>query len=42
MEIEELRKNIENFFKIKKIFFNKKIRLKTKIRYLKLKKGWIL
>ncbi len=41
IEIEESRKNIENFLKIKKIFFNKKIKLKTKIRYLKLKKGWI-
>ncbi|WP_130891113.1 glycosyltransferase [Fusobacterium ulcerans] len=38
IEIEELRKNIENFLKIKKIVFNKEIRLKTKIRYLKLKK----
>lgn len=41
IEIEESRKNIENFLKIKKIVFNKKIKLKTKIRYLKLKKGWI-
>lgn len=39
VEIEELRKNIENFLKIKKIVFNKEIKLKTKIRYLKLKKG---
>lgn len=41
IEIEESKKNIENFLKIKKIVFNKKIKLKTKIRYLKLKKGWI-
>lgn len=38
-KIEESRKNIENFLKMKKIIFNKKIKLKTKIRYFKLKKG---
>ena len=40
-KIEESRKNIENFLKMKKIIFNKKIKLKTKIRYFKLKKRWI-
>jgi glycosyltransferase involved in cell wall biosynthesis len=39
--IEESRKNIEDFLKVKKIIFNKKIKLKTKIRYFKLKKRWM-